>query len=417
MATPDILSPEELTNLLATPSPAVKSTDNGLSSPFLHQLATAGRELLSKLMTEQQYLPGQVIFKEGDLGDAMYIIWSGRAAVVKGEFQAPTVLGYRGAGDIVGEMALLENQPRSASIVALEQLRALRVVRKDFEAMLNSNPALGLSILSTLSARLRAADDARKDSVRFESQLIKEVSTLKTEKQQMLELEQLRQDTIDLIVHDLRHPISSLFGAIKIMEMVLPDEVLQANQQLLNIANLNCQHLQLMVDSLLDAARIEAGEAQLRLSSTDLAELIKEAVTRASISAEMENITIQTIVPEILPEIIIDAEKVDRVLSNLFNNAVKFTPVGGTVTVTAEVQKDKILVKVIDSGPGIPSDDRERIFDRFAQLSGDQPRMGGFGLGLAFCRLAIEAHGGRIWVESGDGGVGSQFNFVLPLKP
>jgi signal transduction histidine kinase len=416
MATPYILSPEELTNLLAAPSPAAKSADSGLSAPFLNQLATAGRELLSKLMTEQHYLPGQVIFKEGDLGDAMYIIWSGRAAVIKGDFQSPTILGYRGAGDIVGEMALLENQPRSASIVALEELRALRVIRKDLEAMLNSNPSLGLSILSTLSARLRAADDARKDSVRFESQLIKEVSTLKTEKQKMLELEQLRQDTIDLIVHDLRHPISSLFGAIKIMEMVLPEEVLQANQQLLNIANLNCQHLQLMVDSLLDAARIEAGEAQLKLSSTDLAKLISEAVTRASISADMENITIRPVVPETLPEIIMDAEKIDRVLSNLLNNAVKFTPVGGTVMITAEVQQDKLLVNVIDSGPGIPPEDRERIFDRFAQLSGNQPRMGGFGLGLAFCRLAIEAHGGRIWVESGDGGVGSQFKFVLPLK-
>jgi signal transduction histidine kinase len=416
MATPYILSPEELTNLLAAPSPAAKSADSGLSAPFLNQLATAGRELLSKLMTEQHYLPGQVIFKEGDLGDAMYIIWSGRAAVIKGDFQSPTILGYRGAGDIVGEMALLENQPRSASIVALEELRALRVIRKDLEAMLNSNPSLGLSILSTLSARLRAADDARKDSVRFESQLIKEVSTLKTEKQKMLELEQLRQDTIDLIVHDLRHPISSLFGAIKIMEMVLPEEVLQANQQLLNIANLNCQHLQLMVDSLLDAARIEAGEAQLKLSSTDLAKLISEAVTRASISADMENITIRPAVPETLPEIIMDAEKIDRVLSNLLNNAVKFTPVGGTVMITAEVQQDKLLVNVIDSGPGIPPEDRERIFDRFAQLSGNQPRMGGFGLGLAFCRLAIEAHGGRIWVESGDGGVGSQFKFVLPLK-
>jgi signal transduction histidine kinase len=366
-------------------------------------------------MTEQNYLPGQIIFKEGDMGDAMYIIWSGRAAVVKGDFQAPTILGYRGAGDIIGEMALLENQPRSASVVALEELRALKVTRKDFEEMLSANPSMGLSILSVLSSRLRAADDARKASLGHESQLIRQVSDLETEKQKLLELERLRQDTIDLIVHDLRHPISSLFGAIKILEMVLPPEILQANQQLVNIANLNCEHLQLMVDSLLDVARIEAGEAQLKLSPTNLGQLISEAIHRTIISAEMENITIHAAIPADLPPVQIDAEKIDRVVSNLLNNAIKYTPVGGQVVVSAKRQNEALLVSVVDTGPGIPPEDRERIFNRFAQLSGDQSRVGGFGLGLAFCRLAVEAHGGRIWVEPGDDGLGSQFKFTVPL--
>jgi signal transduction histidine kinase len=410
------LTEQELSNILNKPSLSSKTSDNGLSSPFLHLLGTAGRDILSKLMTEQVYLPGQVVFKENDMGDSMYIIWSGRAAVIKGDFQSPTILGYRGPGDIVGEMALLENQPRSASVVALEDLRTLKVTRKDFEEMLSNNPAMGLSILSTLSSRLRAADDARKASVRYENQLIRQLSDLQLEKQQMLELEQLRQDTIALIVHDLRHPISSLFGAIKILEMVLPEAVLKANKQLLNIANLNCEHLQLMVDSLLDVARMEAGETQLKLTAANLGQLILEAIDRTRISTEMENITIHAIIPDDLPPVMADHEKVDRVLSNLLNNAIKYTPVGEQITVVVQTQRDEILVSITDPGPGIPPEDRERIFGRFTQVAENHSRVGGFGLGLAFCRLAVEAHGGRIWVEPGDNDLGSRFNFTLPLS-
>jgi CRP/FNR family transcriptional regulator len=227
--TPEKLSRKDLDRLLNTSSSAIESSDSELGPSFLHLLATAGRQLLSKLLTEHHYEPGHIIFREGDIGDTMYIIWSGRVAIVKGGFQSPTVLGYRGVGEIIGEMALLEDQPRSASVVAMEDLRTLRIRREDFEEWLSQNPSMGLSILGTLSARLRASDDARKASSRAETHLVRQVTDLQSEKQQLLELERLRQDTIDLIVHDLRHPISSLFGAVKILEMVLPEEVLEAN--------------------------------------------------------------------------------------------------------------------------------------------------------------------------------------------
>ena len=411
-----ILTPQELENLL-TIRPTVTETagNGGLGSPFLRLLATAGRELLSQLMTEQHYKPGQILFQEGEVGDTMYIIWSGRVAVVKGDWQAPAVLGYRGVGEFIGEMALLESQPRSASVVALENVRALQIRRDDFEKLLNTNPAMGLSILGTLSARLRAADDARKASMRLENQLTQQVSALQTEKQKLLELERLRQDTIDLIVHDLRHPISSIFGAIKILEMVLPEEVLRANQQLLNIANLNCDQLQIMVDSLLDVARMESGDEQLKLSSTNLQQVVMDTIKRVNIVADMENVTLQPIFPDDLPLINADEEKLGRVLVNLVNNAIKYSPSGSQVVITVKVQDDQVITKIIDNGPGIPPKDRKKIFDRFAQLSSGATRSSGFGLGLAFCQLAIEAHGGRIWVESGDEGVGSQFIFSLPL--
>ena len=415
--TPERLTQKDLDRLLNTNSSAIEAPDSELGPSFLHLLATAGRQLLSKLLTEHHYQPGHIIFREGDIGDTMYIIWSGRVAIVKGGFQAPTVLGYRGVGEIIGEMALLEDQPRSASVVAMEDLRTLRIRREDFEEWLSKNPSMGLSILGTLSARLRASDDARKASSRAETQLIRKVTDLQSEKQQLLELERLRQDTIDLIVHDLRHPISSLFGAVKILEMVLPEDVLQANQQLLDIANANCDHLQLMVDSLLDVARMESGGAELKLIQVNLSQLIKEAVDRTSVFIEMEGINVTVDSPEDLPLVRVDRDMIFRVLSNLVNNAIKYTPNRGQITIKTEPEGDSLVTSVTDTGPGIPPEDRDRVFDRFAQISGDSARSGGFGLGLAFCRMTVEAHGGRIWVESGDNDDGSRFVFTLPLSP
>jgi signal transduction histidine kinase len=408
------LTPQELDALVDTHPISTESATAGLDSPFLRQLAAAGRDLLSEVMTEQHYKQGEIIFREGEIGEAMYIIWSGRVAVVKGEMQSPIVLGYRGPGEIIGEMALLEDRPRSATIVVLEDVRLLRIRRGDFERLLSSNPAVGMGILGTLSARLRAADDARDAGLRAEDRLSRRVSELQAEKQQLLELQRLRQETSDFIVHDLRHPISNLFGIIKLLEMVLPEEVLQANRELLNMASAACEHMQLLVDSLLDLDRLESGEAQLKLDEIDLPYLIEEAIRRLAASIKRKKITVHSTVAAELPAVVADEEKVDRILANLVGNAIKYTPDEGRITVAVGLEDDHVVVSVTDTGPGIPPEDRERIFERFAQANGESAKRRGFGLGLAFCQLAVEAHGGRIWVEPGDEGLGSRFVFTLP---
>ena len=172
-----------------------------------------------------------------------------------------------------------------------------------------------------------------KPSAQSESQLIKQVSRLQIEKQELLELEQVRQDTIDLIVHDLRHPISSLFGAIKILEMVLPEEVLIENQQLLGIANSNCDHLQLMVESMLDVARMKDGQLQLNYRPVTVQPFVHEAIKRIQILAEMENISISVQMPDQEIKLMADEEKLYRILGNLLNNAIKYTPAGGQITI------------------------------------------------------------------------------------
>jgi signal transduction histidine kinase len=126
---------------------------------------------------------------------------------------------------------------------------------------------------------------------------------------------------------------------------------------------------------------------------------------------------LQTDVPPELPRVLADREKVERIMSNLVGNAIKYTPGGGKITITASPQNSHVVVSIADTGPGIPSGDRERIFERFARIKENSSSRKGFGLGLSFCRLAVEAHGGRIWVEEGQNGVGSRFMFTLPAVP
>jgi signal transduction histidine kinase len=343
----------------------------------------------------------------------MYIVRSGRVAVVKGDFGSPTVLGYRDMGEIIGEMALLEDKPRSASIIALEKLSLLRISREDFQRFLSSNATLGMSILGALSRRLRAADEARSTSVQAEQQLAERVSELETEKQRLLELQRLRQETSDLIVHDLRNPLSLISGAINMLELTLPEDVLETNRELVDLVNINCERMKRLVDSLLDITQMESGEAQLMFAPENLSYLIQKTFDRTAAILRSYDITIQSSIPPDLPTVMIDEEKIDRVLANLMDNAIKFTPTGGRVTIVAEEQAENVLVSVTNTGPTIPPEDRERIFDRFAHASVSK-KSRGFGLGLTFCRLAVEAHGGQIWVEPGEGGQGNRFVFSLP---
>ena len=412
--TSQILTSAELERIRAARPTSSESATTNPNSPLLSLLANTDRKTLAKLIVEKQYVPGQVVFTEGETGDAMYIVRSGRVVVVKGDLEHPTVLGYRGVGEIVGEMALLENRPRFASIIAMDKVSLLRIRREDFLRFLHTDTELGMSILRALSTRLRAADEARSDSVQTEQRLAERVSELETEKQRLLELQRLRQETSDLIVHDLRNPLSLISGAINMLELTLPDNILSENRELVDLININCGRMKRLVDALLDVTQMESGDFELALDAVDLSYLIEKTCDRTAPILKSYEITLESTVTEDLPLVMVDEEKIDRVLANLMDNAIKFTPQGGHVTIKAGREDESILVCVTNSGPTIPPADRERIFERFAHASASRHSRG-FGLGLTFCRLAVEAHGGRIWVEPAEEGQGNRFIFTLPF--
>jgi signal transduction histidine kinase len=305
-------------------------------------------------------------------------------------------------------MALVEDEPRSASIIALQELRLLKITRRNFQQLLNINPAVGMGMLRMISGRLRAADDVR-------ANIAVKVHELQSEKEQLEALERLRQETTDLIVHDLRNPLGIIMGVIQMLRLVLPEEVLAENEALLQLADSNTQRLQNLVDSMLSVARIQGGAEELNLVPINLATMIGEATGRVAAYMKRYNIEMRAVLPDELPMVTADETKIDRVLANLIDNAMHYTQESGKITIGAEAGENEVMVWVTDTGPGVPPEYREAIFGRFSQAPSDKPKRRGFGLGLTFCQLVVAAHGGRIWVEPGENGVGSRFVFTLPL--
>ena len=139
-----------------------------------------------------------------------------------------------------------------------------------------------------------------------------------------------------------------------------------------------------------------------------------DVVQRNAILAR-KDVKIDTDIPFGLP-VVADREKIERVVVNLLDNALKYTPENGRIWVQAGQKAESVWVSISDTGPGVPAEDRERIFERFTQGTGEKLKRRGFGLGLAYCRLAVEGHGGRIWIQDGPNGIGSRFTFTLPLE-
>ena len=410
----EFVSQEVLNHLLAAQADHPDTPEVPYTSSFIQLLVSADRDQLSQSISELRFAAGEVIFHEGADGESMFLIWSGRVATVKGDLESPVILAYRTAGEIFGEMALLENQPRSASIIALEDTRLLELSRSRFEQLLSEQPAISRSIMEVLSARLRHMTTVRHTGELSEKRLSKQVSVLESEKQRLEELQRLRQETTELIIHDLRNPLSAIGISLKMLTLVLPEAVLQANHELLEIVQTSAQRLQRLVDSLLEVSRMETGEARFDIRSFNLGPLLHDVIQRNGILAR-KGVKIDTDIPFDLP-VIADREKIERVLVNLVDNALKYTPENGHIWVQTGQKADSLWLSISDTGPGVPVEDRERIFERFTQGTGDKLKRRGFGLGLAYCRLAIEGHGGRIWVQDGPNGVGSRFTFTLPLE-
>ncbi|MBL8057597.1 MAG: GAF domain-containing protein [Anaerolineales bacterium] len=226
-----------------------------------------------------------------------------------------------------------------------------------------------------------------------------------------LQLEEMRNDLISMIFHDLRSPLGNIISSLDVVQASIPPES-ETEHALLTIANRSALRMSRLVDSLLDLRRLEAGQMNLTKEQTDLNTLASDAVELVMPIAEGKNIRLRKDVPARLPMVDVDADMIRRVITNLIENAVKYTPGEGTVTVSAKAGAREVTVSVKDTGPGIPAGEHQRIFSKFTRLQREAAPKG-LGLGLAFCKLAVEAHAGRIWVESASG-QGATFNFTLP---
>jgi PAS domain S-box-containing protein len=226
-------------------------------------------------------------------------------------------------------------------------------------------------------------------------------------------LDNLRKDLVSMIYHDLRSPLANIVSSLDVLESLVPQDADPAQKSLLDIAIRSTERIQRLTNSLLDIRRLEAGQPIGNRQTTSPTHLINEAVETVQPIVENKNQEISKLISSDLPDIWVDPDMIQRVLTNLLENAVKFTPPGSKIYIGARSDRNEVFIWVQDTGPGIPSSEHARIFDKFTRLHGKGgPK--GLGLGLAYCRLAVEAHGGRIWVENGSD-IGACFKFTFPL--
>jgi two-component system sensor histidine kinase/response regulator len=229
-------------------------------------------------------------------------------------------------------------------------------------------------------------------------------------------LEQLRDSLTHMIVHDMKSPLSSVGGLLGLFSEQTA-KLLSADQ---NEYILECrrlvQRLQDMILSVLDVSRLENGQMPLNLEVYDVEQLARDA--EQVVHADARAVTIRIVPPNVPLRVRCDADIVRRVIVNLLDNALKFTPAGGEIAIRMRAEGDWVRVTVADTGPGIPEQHHQRIFERFVSV---EARRFSTGLGLTFCKLAVEAHGGTIGVESPapqwqdrPGVIGTAFTFTLP---
>ncbi|MFZ3376597.1 MAG: CHASE2 domain-containing protein [Chthoniobacterales bacterium] len=224
---------------------------------------------------------------------------------------------------------------------------------------------------------------------------------------------QKRDDLTHMIVHDLRSPLTVVTGYVDALEEMASDKLNPSEAQCVAEAKRGAHDMADMITTLLDVGRLEAGEMPLRLQSNDVAQIVRKTASRFTPVLHGRNLRCD--VPPEPVSVSCDADVIRRVLENLISNALKFTRSDGTIRVTVERNVADVTISVSDDGQGIPPDQHKHIFEKFGQTESGSEHRHSTGLGLAFCRLAVEAHQGKIGVQS-ELGKGSTFWFTLPIR-
>jgi signal transduction histidine kinase len=228
--------------------------------------------------------------------------------------------------------------------------------------------------------------------------------------------EQARRDLVAAVSHDLRTPITSLRLLAEAVDDDIVDE--QTRHGYLKRMRTHIDALSGLIDDLFELSRLEAGDISWSLEQVRLDELVGETVEAMRVQGELKGVSVRAEVPSSLHPARANPEKLQRVLFNLIQNAIRHTPADGSVVVRARTAADEIEIEVADSGDGIAPDERERVFTAFYRGGADAARTSdGAGLGLAISRAIVEAHGGRIWLVDaahGETSRGTRVHFSLP---
>jgi signal transduction histidine kinase len=370
------------------------------SRAFLQSIAT----VLEGVEVKKQ----QNIFRKGDPGDSMYIITQGLVRIHDGNH----VLSRLGVNDVFGEYALIDDEPRSASVTAEETSYFLRLSRSDFEQLLEKNPGLANGILRVLIRRMRNMNELeeklaksyikiqkQKDAIESQNQSIIETKQkLEEQNFDLLNLNEEKNHLISIVVHGLKNPLTS---SLSMIDMVLSgdDKVCEEHREYAEIIQGSLLRMNKMINQVLDINVIESKVYHLKTEPIGLKKMVETVCDFYKLTIEQKELKLSLKLDDLRADL--NEVYILQIIDNLVSNAIKFTSKGNEINICLSEKDGKVLLKVKDSGIGIPSNLLPDIFNQYRrkkhhleQLEPDT------GLGLAIVKKYVEAMHGRVWCES-----------------
>lgn len=322
-----------------------------------------------------------------------------RGHIVEANRRASDLLGYQRSELI--NMSIHDLHPDTAVLPKAKKIRSDKVLMFQSDVRAKNAPPIPMEVYA-------------KRTTHGNDNLLQWIHHDITEQ---VELEQMREDLTAMLFHDLQSPLGNVISSLELLAYEIPPEAMNTPlYAMLDIARRSSRRLETLIRSLLDINRLEAGQPITEQSRVDINFLVDEVYEIERPNFEQRHVQFENDLPFDLPHAFVEEDMIRRVLVNLINNALKYSSENQIISITGHLQpeNDRLLVSVSDQGTGIPQKFRESIFEKFERITSKDSNAKGLGLGLAFCRLAIEAHNGRIWVDDAPLG-GARFNFTLPL--
>jgi signal transduction histidine kinase len=395
--------------------------------PLLLGIEEQDLDLLSRSAVKRTFAPGEVICWEDDMGDVMYFVAEGQVDIFNRlNDETERHLHYAGPGEYFGEIAILQEGPRVATVRAVGDVTVLEIGQESFLTVLGRSPALGIRILVRVTDRLREADQKAIEELRIANEELTRAF------RQLERLDQTKSDFIRVSAHELRTPIAALLGYAQMMQnspSVAENTELRA---LVEGVKSGAERLHRLFNSILDLSRLITDGVTIRRSPVSIPVAVRGIESDFAEALEDRKLKLTVKGLDKLPFYVGDPDMLYKVFYHLVNNAIKYTPDGGRITIAGRRVDVSGLgpcveVSVEDTGIGISQEDIALIFEKFYRTgelalhsSGTTTfKGGGPGLGLAIAKGIVEAHGGRIWAESSGCDEktcpGSKFVVQLPI--
>lgn len=357
---------------------------------------------IAELSHIRSYPADHLLCREGADEDILYIIAEGNVSISKklDEEEDERTLRISGKGDIVGEMALIQNAPRAASVRTTTPCTMLEMGRQDFETILAKNPSIAIDLIRITIDRMRENDQRAISELQKTNKVLRQMDRNKTE-------------FIQVTAHELRTPLTVLKGYVNVLGASLDAEVKSKFGEVLQGIDKGTDRMHGIVNTMLDVSRIDADTLKIVTSPVPVKQLLEKAVYLLAAEAKERKIEVIVQYDPDTPNIKADPSLIEKALYHLLVNAIKYTPDGGKIIINArpsmlENDVKSVEISIRDTGIGLDADHHELVFEKFYQVAGVANHSsgkttfkgGGSGLGLAIVRGIVEAHGGKTWVES-----------------